>query len=240
MTSAAEEVREVCRQNGLALSDSQVAQLDVYVRLLLQRNQRLNLISRKDEANVWIAHILHSLSMLLVVQFDLRARILDIGTGGGLPGIPLRIALPESTVTMVDSVKKKNAALTEFIAELQLKRTVALCSRVEELKRRTEYQHHFDVAVSRAVAPLEDLIGWSLPLLMLPTARRRHMSQVGSKQINSDGSLIAYKGGDLSNELKKARRRWPHVLIEVVPLDFGGLEHKHLVEKQLVIARAEP
>lgn len=237
MTHAIEELESICRQNGLRLSDTQVRKLESYVKLLLHANSHVNLISRKDEANVWSAHILHSLSLLFLVEMRDGTRILDLGTGGGLPGIPLQVALPKAAVTMVDSIRKKIIAVTGFINQLHLPKAAAICSRAEDIGRHHEYQRKFDIVVSRAVAPLEVLIAWSLPVLRRPPTGERSLEHVGRLRSDRDGCVIAFKGGDLSGELSNARRKWSHISIEAIPLDFKGIECTQLVGKKLVIAR---
>ena len=105
--------RTVCRRNGLEPTDDQLAQLAEYARRLLEWNRKINLISRKDEENIWQSHLLHSISLLMRVDFPLGARILDLGTGGGLPGIPIRILRSDLSFVLLDATKKKVEAVAE-------------------------------------------------------------------------------------------------------------------------------
>src|SRR3990172_6606526 len=102
--------QSICKWNGLSVSDDRLQLLERYVRQLLDWNKKLNLISRRDEENVWTRHILHSASLLFHLSLKQRARILDLGTGGGLPGIPIKILVPSFSVTLVDSINKKTTA----------------------------------------------------------------------------------------------------------------------------------
>src|SRR5512140_2094922 len=105
----------ICRKNGLNPTDGQIRLLEQYVSYLLEWNQKINLISRKDEEQVWQNHILHSAAPLFKVKLDPNPRIMDLGTGGGLPGIPLKILVPESEFLLVDSTRKKTVAVQDMI-----------------------------------------------------------------------------------------------------------------------------
>ncbi len=148
-------------------------------------NARVNLISRQDLENLEVKHILHSLAIAKAFSFAAGARLLDLGTGGGFPGIPLAILLPHVQFTLIDGTGKKIAAVQALIQTLQLTNATALHVRAEEMKQR----HAFDFVVSRAVAPLVQLLQWSQPLL-----RRKH-------QHAYPNGLIALKGGDLKPEI---------------------------------------
>src|SRR5438309_10104555 len=117
------EIAAICGRNGLALNESQEASLARYTDLLLEWNAKVNLISRKDEAHTLDRHILHSLTLAMpdICTYDfLNKRVLDLGTGGGLPGIPLTIAIPSLDMTLVDSIQKKIAACNAMIEVLSL------------------------------------------------------------------------------------------------------------------------
>jgi 16S rRNA G527 N7-methylase RsmG len=111
--------------NGIALSKEQMDVLDRYQRDLRYWNERVNMISRKDADNIWDRHIVHSLSLLKYVSLAPKARVLDVGTGGGLPGIPLKIARPDLRVTMVDSIAKKMKMVEMFAKHTELKKTLS-------------------------------------------------------------------------------------------------------------------
>lgn len=178
-------------QNGLALTPEQGAQLTEYGKLLIATNANVNLISRKDEANLSTRHLLHSLVLAMpsVAGFVIPegAAVFDIGCGGGLPGIPLAIARPDLAVTLCDSIAKKIAAVQHFLTALQLTRASAVCARAESLEKLPAHRAHYDVIVSRATAPLDELVTWTRPL-----AKR-------------GATLLALKGGDLAAEIARTR-----------------------------------
>ncbi len=164
-------------------------------------NARINLISRQDTANLEVKHLLHSLAVAKVISFVSGTQVLDLGTGGGFPGIPLAILLPEVSFTLIDGTGKKIAAVQAIATALGLDNVRAAHVRAEALEQR----HCFDFVVSRAVASLRQLLLWSQPLLH---RRHRHAYPNG---------LIALKGGDLSAEIAEL----PDAVqksVEVVPI----------------------
>lgn len=152
-------------------------------------NEKINVISRKDIGSLLEKHVLHSLAIAAVFTFPDGTEVIDIGTGGGFPGIPLAIAFPGVRFHLVDSTGKKIKVVQEVIHELQLKNVTARHTRVEDIRDR-----RFDFAVSRAVAPLKDLWHWSKPLL-----------KKDRKTDAFKNGLICMKGGDLTREIEESR-----------------------------------
>lgn len=165
------------------ITEQQHSLLSKYVDQLLQVNRSVNLISRKNEDEIWINHILHSLSIAKVVQFQSHHKVLDAGTGGGLPGIPLAILFPSTSFLLVDSIGKKVNAVQEMLDRIGLKNATTKKSRAEDLPR------EFDFVVSRAVTAFPKLIEIVSPLV-----------KKGSAEGLSNG-LIYIKGGDFEPEL---------------------------------------
>ena len=207
----------ICRRNGLELSEGQIETLQTYIRLLLEWNTKINLISRNDTANIWFNHILHSLSILFFVELRSGLKILDLGTGGGLPGIPLAIARDDLKFTLVDSTRKKMMTIEDMVGKLNLGNVGFVTGRAETLGESREFARKYDVVVSRAVAQLKDLVRWSRPLLK-----------------SDDARLIALKGGDMQNELDAARFASNARNIEVRNLVFDGSEEIGLEGKKIV------
>jgi 16S rRNA (guanine527-N7)-methyltransferase len=163
-----------------AQQDQFAALFDVYK----EWNDKINVISRKDFDTLYERHVLHSLAIVKFLPFQNGSKILDIGTGGGFPGIPLAIMFPECQFHLVDSIGKKIKVVQEVTAALGLKNVKATHGRAEEVKDK------YDFVVSRAVAELELLVKWS-------------QGKISKKQINAiPNGLICLKGGDLSEELK--------------------------------------
>lgn len=163
----------------------QISQLKALETLYKEWNTKINVISRKDIDSLYEKHVLHSLSIAAAFEFEPGTSIIDIGTGGGFPGIPLAIFFPEVQFHLVDSIAKKLKVVDAVVEATGLRNITRQCIRAEEIKGRK-----FDFAVSRAVAPLKDLWHWSKPLLK--TAASNKLLKPG---------LICLKGGDLAAEI---------------------------------------
>jgi 16S rRNA (guanine527-N7)-methyltransferase len=169
-----------------ALTEQQKAQFAQLPALYEEWNSQINVISRADVANLMERHVLHSLAIAKFIQFKPGTQILDLGTGGGFPGIPLAILFPEVQFTLADSIGKKIKVVNEVAQALDLKNVIALQSRVEELKMPKK----FDFVVTRAVATADKLLFWAHKL-------------ISTTQKNAyPNGLIALKGGKLGSELK--------------------------------------
>jgi 16S rRNA (guanine527-N7)-methyltransferase len=171
------------------LSDQQIQQFGDLKDLYAIWNQRINVISRKDLDNFYIRHVLHSLSIAAHFDFPAGYEIMDLGTGGGFPGIPLAIMFPEVHFHLTDSINKKLKVVNEVSTAIGLRNVTVQHTRAEEIKDKK-----FDVVVSRAVAPLKDLWNWSKPLLR--KGPLDHPEKISG--------LICLKGGDLKNEISKS------------------------------------
>jgi len=166
------------------LNAQQINHFEKLMLILPRLNQRVNVISRKDIDYLEEKHILHSLSIAKVFQFDSRTSVLDVGTGGGFPGIPLALMFPETSFTLVDSIGKKISLVEEIVEKLGLNNVTPINQRMELLDLKTDF------VVSRAVTAFPRLHQWTKKLI-----------RPGSEQSMPNG-LISLKGGDLTNELK--------------------------------------
>jgi 16S rRNA (guanine527-N7)-methyltransferase len=165
------------------LTPAQIQQFSSLQKIYSEWNEKINVISRKDIANLYERHILHSLCIAKYIQFGNAAKIMDLGTGGGFPGVPLAILFPASRFHLVDSIGKKLKVVDAVKEEIELKNIFTFHSRVQEM----EFQ--YDFVVSRAVAPLSDLVNWT---------KGKYLKK---SQHSIRNGLICLKGGDISNEL---------------------------------------
>ena len=193
---------------------------DIYIKfrkyneLLLEWNNKVNLISRKMtsiESNVLT-------SIFFLTKFDIRKylNIIDIGTGGGFPGVPLAIMFPEIRFILVDSVKKKINALSDIVNKAGIKNVECICGRAEEVSKIKNHFHKYDIVISKSVSTLFNLFSW------------------GKYFINKNGLMLSIKGGDLKKELAELRKI-KNIQIEVLNFDFET--HYHIEDKKLVIIK---
>lgn len=168
-------------------TDKQTKQFAALKYLYEDWNSKINVISRKDIESLYLKHVLHSLAIAAVVEFRPGTQIIDIGTGGGFPGVPLAIFFPEVEFLLVDSIAKKLKVIDAVAAEISLANVSIKHTRAEEIKNR-----QFDFVVSRAVAPLKDLWFWS----------ERLIKKTGKNELLN--GLICLKGGDLAQEISES------------------------------------
>lgn len=186
-------------------SAEQIRQFTLLEPLYKEWNEKINVISRKDIDSLYEKHVLHSLSIAAVFEFAEGSSVIDIGTGGGFPGIPLAIFFPGVQFHLADSIAKKLKVVDAIAAATGLTNITTQHIRAEEIKGRK-----FDFAVSRAVAPLKDLWHWSKPLL-----------KTNPVNGNQAPGLICLKGGDLATEIQESGTR-PRVMevAEIFPEPF--------------------
>ena len=176
---------------GLNLTPEQVNQFEVYYQELVEWNKRVNLTSVTGYEEVQITHFLDSLTVISGFrspQPDKQLRIIDVGTGAGFPGIPLRIVLPEIRLVLLEATAKKTEFLRHITAELELDNVEIVRGRAEEIAHDDSYRERFDVVVTRALAPLNALAELTLPFCVVR------------------GRLIAQKKGDISQEMGQSSR----------------------------------
>jgi 16S rRNA (guanine527-N7)-methyltransferase len=165
-------------------TEQQTQQFAALEGLYKEWNAQINVISRKDIDSIYLHHVLHSLSIAAIADFQPGTHVIDIGCGGGFPGVPLAIFFPQVKFHLVDSIAKKLKVVTAVCEGAGIKNITTQHTRAEEIKNRK-----FDYAISRAVAPLKDLWKWSAPLI-----KKDHTKPLPN-------GLICLKGGDLAQEI---------------------------------------
>jgi 16S rRNA (guanine527-N7)-methyltransferase len=177
------------------INEKQQEQFNALGPIFTEWNFKINLVSRKDIENLYLNHVLHSLGIAKFISFAPGSQIMDVGTGGGFPGIPLAILFPQVKFTLVDSITKKIMVVNDLIEQLEIKNAIATVDRVENIPNK------FDFITARAVTEMETFFGWV-------------KNKITKKQINALPNGILYlKGGELKEELKPFRDR-----VEIIPL----------------------
>ncbi len=174
---------ELIRKYFHTLTPTQLAQFEQLYDLYFDWNSKINVISRKDIENLYLHHVLHSLSIAQVINFKAGTTILDVGTGGGFPGVPLAIMFPEVQFTLIDSIGKKIKVGTEVSNAIGLKNIKLKHLRIQDEKAK------YDFVVSRAVMPLDDLV----------KLVKKNIKKEGKNAIPN--GLICLKGGELQHEI---------------------------------------
>ena len=179
------DLKQKLNEFNIEINDKQLEQFDKYMKLLLEWNEKINLTAIVEPDEVKIKHFLDSLTILKYIESD--DRIIDIGTGAGFPGIPLKIIKTNSKITLLDSLNKRINFLNLVIEQLELKDIQAIHGRAEEYAKNKIYREKYDIAVSRAVANLSTLVEYMLPFV-----------KVG-------GKCICMKGANVNEEIEKAK-----------------------------------
>ena len=193
--------------------------IERYGRILIYWNKKINLISRKDEQNLLERHILHSLTPLKYLKLKEKALCLDVGTGGGLPGIPLKIARQDLNFTLIDSISKKIKMTDMFAKHTELKDIKAVCIRAEDYQKSNKSIKKFDYIFSRAVAKTDLIISWVRNI------------------IKNDGLIVLYKGGNVDDEIDFAINKFKKLEIEKINIEMNACPWFSTEEKKLLICR---
>lgn len=182
---------------GLRADSEKIEQLTDFYELLIEKNKVMNLTAITDFDEVVLKHYIDSLAVIQVVQIEKYPRILDLGTGAGFPGIPLKIFFPENEFVLADSLNKRLLFLNEVIEKLDLKKIETVHGRAEELARKKEYREGFDLVVSRAVANLSSLSEYCIPFVRVGGLFVSYKAAGALGEIQTAKKAIHLLGGDL-------------------------------------------
>ena len=174
---------EEAKKINITFTEKQLEQFRIYYEMLVEKNKVMNLTGITEWDEVLEKHFLDSISLIRVIDLSQNISVLDMGTGAGFPGIPLKIAFPNLQITLADSLNKRVLFLQEVIDALKLEGIEAVHSRAEDLARDKNYREQYDLVVSRAVANLSTLSEYCLPFVKI------------------GGQFISYKSGDIEEEV---------------------------------------
>ena len=179
--------RNSMKSIGIELTDSQLNAFETYYDMLIDRNKVMNLTAITEFDEVMDKHFLDSVYLFRSIKLEADYNLIDIGTGAGFPGIPLKIVFPELKITLLDSLNKRVGFLNDLIEELNLNNIEAIHGRAEDIARNKAYRASYDIAVSRAVANLSTLSEYCLPFVKI------------------GGKFVSYKSGDCADEVDNAK-----------------------------------
>lgn len=221
-----EELMKVFDIPGVDSSDEKLRQLSGYMEGILDFNESINLTAITDRKEFIAKHYIDSLMCAAMDEINDADTVIDVGTGGGFPGVPLAIAFPEKKFTLIDSLNKRIKIVNQLCDELEIKNVRAIHGRAEELARKKDMREQFDICVSRAVANMATLSEYCLPFV-----------KVG-------GSFIAYKGPDCESEVKETSNAIEKLggcllRIERPEADGVAFDHRLIVVKKIAATAAK-
>ncbi|MGI5927356.1 MAG: 16S rRNA (guanine(527)-N(7))-methyltransferase RsmG [Thermacetogeniaceae bacterium] len=202
------------KEIGIQIGGSELEKFKLYSQLIKKWNEKINLVSYPDEEELYRLHFLDSLMCGLGFDFQGNCNVIDLGSGAGFPGVPLKICFPELEVSMVDARKKRTKFLQLVINDLHLKKSLVIWDRLENIGHQREHRGIYDCAVARALAPLNVLLEYAMPLL------------------HQGGKFVALKGFNIEEEIKEADNALQILggrLEKVIPYSYPGERGRHVV-----------
>lgn len=193
-----EEVNKI----SIELTEKQLDQFRVYYEMLVEKNKVMNLTGITEWAEVLEKHFLDSISLIRAFDLNQELTVMDMGTGAGFPGIPLKIAFPNLKVTLADSLNKRVKFLQEVIDALELENIEAIHGRAEDLARDKNYRESYDLSVSRAVANLSTLSEYCLPFVKVGGTFVSYKSGECDDEVNNSKHAISVLGGKIKDTIK--------------------------------------
>ena len=204
---------------GVELNENQLMQFQKYYEMLIEWNEKINLTAITEPKEVILKHFVDSLTILKYLSKE--EKIIDVGTGAGFPGIPLNIMKNDCNYTLLDSLNKRITFLNEVINNLELKNINTIHSRVEEIGKNKKYRESYDIATSRAVAPLNILLEYLLPLV-----------KVG-------GKCICMKGSNIEEEIESAKNAIKILGGEIEKIEKITLPDSDMVRNIVIIKKVK-
>jgi 16S rRNA (guanine527-N7)-methyltransferase len=183
-------IKSLCERAGLQISDDGIRLLEKFVDIFTEKNKAINLTKINSREEFLVKHIIDSLLLSRFFSIKPGMKIADLGTGGGLPGIPLAILHPDTDFTLIDSVQKKINCVKEFAEKLRLNNVSGLSDRLEVIGRDKKYREQFDIVVARALAPLPVLLELALPLVKIGGIFAAMKGPGALEEINESGNAI--------------------------------------------------
>lgn len=212
-----EKIKEYMNKINIEISDKQIEKFFDYMNLLLEWNEKINLTAITEPEDIILKHFVDCATILKYIKDE--DKIIDIGTGAGFPGIPLKILNEKLDITLMDSLNKRINFLNEIINKLDLKNIVAIHARAEELARNKEYREKYDIATSRAVANLSTLSEYMLPF------------------VKKDGMVISMKGSNIEEEVKNAKKAIKILGGEIEKIDNFNLANTNNIRNIITIKK---
>lgn len=207
------------REWDIDIDNIKLDKFDRYMKLLLEWNKKMNLTAITDPEQIVIEHFMDSISLLKLDIIEKSKNMIDVGTGAGFPGLPLKIMIPDIKLVLLDSLKKRTEFLQKVVEDLQLDNVLIIHGRAEDVGQKEEYREKFDIVVSRAVAALRILLEYCVPFVKL------------------GGYFVSYKGPAAANEVKEAQNAFKELKVEKVYVERVDIPYSEKQHNLVIIQK---